>query len=46
MRYMLMINNNEAAMAAMSCRVKRKQGGRLVGGGAVADWKQSEIESI
>ncbi|KAF4451583.1 hypothetical protein F53441_5439 [Fusarium austroafricanum] len=30
----------------MTCRVKRKQGGRLVGGGAVADWKQNEIESI
>ncbi|KAJ4267612.1 sphingolipid delta-4 desaturase [Fusarium torreyae] len=29
----------------MSCRVKRKQGGRLVGGGAVADWKQNEIEA-
>ncbi|KAM0453365.1 hypothetical protein ACHAO4_004958 [Trichoderma viride] len=27
----------------MSCRVKRKEGGRLVGGGA--KWKQSEVEA-
>ncbi|KAK4158567.1 dihydroceramide delta(4)-desaturase [Chaetomidium leptoderma] len=33
----------------MRCRVKRKQGGRVVGGGSVvakvADWKESEIEA-
>ena len=33
----------------MRCRVKRKQGGRVVGGGTavakVADWKETEIEA-
>ncbi|KXX77046.1 Dihydroceramide delta(4)-desaturase [Madurella mycetomatis] len=33
----------------MRCRVKRKQGGRIVGGGAatakVADWKEDEVEA-
>lgn len=33
----------------MRCRVKRKQGGRVVGGGTavakVADWKQDEVEA-
>lgn len=29
----------------MTCRVKRKEGGRKVGGAVAADWKESEIQA-
>lgn len=29
----------------MTCRVKRKEGGRMVGGAATANWKESEIQA-
>lgn len=29
----------------MRCRVKRKTGGRVVGGGTAANWKESEIQA-